>query len=186
MEFKKIKLYIIDCEKRFTKGKAQCTQIMNIQFQFIFFVQFYHIFLIDFFFSKICPIEIGYSSSIVQIQYLHLYKLCTISRCLVATCRFAIVFFFRMARNYAFEPDNGDDRPSTAMPVPMTNTQREQAEIENMSHLDTYFPDQKVHIPVKVSSLRFLLGFFSYKNIRNVSNLKNCFTFCNAARIQFP
>lgn len=66
-----------------------------------------------------------------------------------------------MAMNYAFEPDNGDDRPSTAVPVPMTNTQREQAVIESMSHLDTYFSDQKVHIPVKVSSLQFVYGFFS-------------------------
>lgn len=30
---------------------AQCTQNIDIQFQFIFVVEFYHIFLIDFFFE---------------------------------------------------------------------------------------------------------------------------------------
>lgn len=73
-----------------------------------------------------------------------------------------------MAVNTAFEPDNINETPSSATQTPKNasndavNGQTPNESTAFNIHLDTYFSDEKIHIPDKVSGTNF--------EIRNVVN----------------
>lgn len=59
-----------------------------------------------------------------------------------------------MSSNSAYEPDNGHDRPSAGQKNTTANSQNGRTPNENTSlnvHLDTYFADERIPIPERVS-----------------------------------
>lgn len=59
-----------------------------------------------------------------------------------------------MSSNSAYEPDDGHDRPSAGPKNTTANSQNGRTPNENTSlnvHLDTYFADERIPIPERVS-----------------------------------
>lgn len=71
-----------------------------------------------------------------------------------AICLHFILSRYRMSSNSAYEPDNGHDRPSAGPKNTTANSQNGRTPNENTSlnvHLDTYFADERIPIPERVS-----------------------------------